>query len=50
LLPFHHLGAGKYESLGMEYAGLPIKPPSEGQMEELTQILETRHLPTRRMI
>ena len=49
LLPFHHLGAGKYESLGMEYASQSLKPPSESQMEGLVQILENRNLPTRRM-
>ena len=50
LLPFHHLGAGKYESLGLEYASQGLKPPTESQMEELVQILENRHLPARRMV
>jgi len=49
LLPFHHLGAGKYESLGMEYASQPLKPPSESQMEELVRILENRNLTARKM-
>jgi pyruvate formate lyase activating enzyme len=49
LLPFHHLGSGKYESLGMDYPGQDLKPPSENQMQELVRILETRKLPARRM-
>jgi pyruvate formate lyase activating enzyme len=49
LLPFHHLGAGKYDSLGMENASQALKPPSESHMEELVRILQKRNLPARRM-
>ena len=49
LLPFHHLGSGKYDSLGLDYPSQELKPPSESQMEELVRILETRKLPARRM-
>lgn len=50
LLPFHHLGAGKYASLGLEYPGQPLTPPSESTMDELLNILENHQLPARRMI
>ncbi len=32
LLPFHHLGGGKYESLGRAYPSREIQPPSEQEM------------------
>lgn len=32
LLPMHHLGSGKYESLGMPWPMTDVKTPSDGQM------------------
>ena len=32
LLPFHHLGGGKYESLGREYPSRNIQPPTDEAM------------------
>lgn len=42
LLPFHHLGAGKYESLGRAYPARDLKPPADGTMEEFRQLFVQR--------
>lgn len=47
LLPFHHLGAGKYESLGAEYRTRDLKPPTEARMAELAGILARQGLDVR---
>lgn len=41
LLPYHHLGEGKYEGLGRPYALAGIEPPSEARMAELRGIVES---------
>lgn len=50
LLPFHHLGAGKYESLGLDYPSRGLTPPGAEAMAELVQVLQNLGLPTRRMV
>lgn len=50
LLPFHHLGAGKYESLGLDYPTRGLTPPGAEAMAELVQVLQGLGLPTRRMV
>ena len=40
LLPFHRLGGGKYEALGLCYAASELSPPSKEQMEGYRQIFE----------
>ena len=39
LLPFHRLGAGKYDALGHSYAFADTTPPSEEEMEKYRSIL-----------
>jgi pyruvate formate lyase activating enzyme len=38
LLPFHRLGASKYEALGLEYPYEQCEPPSKEKMSELVEI------------
>ncbi len=45
LLPFHHLGAGKYESLGLEYACAGLSIPSPDFMQDAAQSFADRGLP-----
>lgn len=40
LLPFHRLGLGKYNAMGLEYEADGIKPPEENVMNELKLIYE----------
>jgi len=47
LLPFHHLGGGKFESLGQEYRAKNLKPPSNGKMNELVELFTRRGLNAR---
>jgi len=42
LLPFHHLGGGKYESLGQEYPSRKIQPPSDDAMEGFLRLFTVR--------
>jgi len=42
LLPYHKLGEGKYERLGMEYKLKDVEPPSKTRMEELTEFVRSR--------
>ena len=44
LLPFHHLGADKYESLGLASTCAHLHPPGEAQMRDLAQVLAARGL------
>ena len=44
LLPFHHLGCGKYESLGREYPSRALQPPSDEAMAGFLQLFLERGL------
>jgi pyruvate formate lyase activating enzyme len=44
LLPFHHLGGGKYESLGREYPSRALQPPSDEAMAGFLQLFLERGL------
>ncbi|AEE96532.1 glycyl-radical enzyme activating protein [Mahella australiensis] len=48
LLPFHRLGEGKYESLGMEYKARGYNSPSDEKMQELAEVFEQKNLPVKR--
>ena len=39
LLPYHPLGGGKYESLGLSYPSAGLEPPSREAMEALCQVV-----------
>jgi len=39
LLPYHQMGAGKYEQLGLTYSLNEIRPPSDLQMQRLREIV-----------
>lgn len=47
LLPFHRLGEGKYESLGMEYKARGYNPPTEEKMRELAEVFKQKNLPVK---
>ncbi len=47
ILPYHRLGTGKYERLGMEYPLPNAKPYSEEQINEIKSKLETKRLEVR---
>jgi pyruvate formate lyase activating enzyme len=49
LLPFHHLGSGKFESLGREYPSKGLKPPPDEKMSALVQIVESFGLSVQKM-
>ena len=46
ILPFHPLGASKYEQLGIkyEYKDKDVKPPGTEKMEEIKRIFEDRSI------
>ena len=44
LLPFHHLGAGKYDSLGLAYPGKGLHVPAEDQMVHFTELFTSKGL------
>jgi len=44
LLPFHRLGASKYEQLDREYAYKETKPPSREKLEEICMVFKRRGL------
>ena len=44
LLPFHHLGAGKYDSLGLPYPSRGIKPPGEDVIAHFATLFSQRGL------
>ncbi|MEI7848901.1 MAG: glycyl-radical enzyme activating protein [Chloroflexota bacterium] len=46
LMPFHHLGAGKFESLGRLYPTRNFQPPSGALMERLRAVLSFAKLET----
>jgi pyruvate formate lyase activating enzyme len=50
LLPFHHLGAVKYESLGRGYLAKGLKPPSEEWMDRLLRVMDSFGITARRMV
>jgi pyruvate formate lyase activating enzyme len=50
LLPFHHLGGGKYESLGREYPSREIRPPSEQEMEGFLRLFTERGISVTRAV
>ena len=45
---FHHLGAGKYESLGLDYPSRLLKPPSDSHMNGLARLFAERGLAVQR--
>ena len=46
LMPFHHLGAGKYESLGLPYPTKDLQPPAAPLLERLCAICQAAGLET----
>jgi pyruvate formate lyase activating enzyme len=40
LLPFHKLGGGKYEALGIQYAAANLEPPSKEELAAYRRIFE----------
>jgi len=42
LLPYHRLGEGKYERLGMEYKLKGLESPNKARMEELVEMLKSK--------
>jgi pyruvate formate lyase activating enzyme len=50
LLPFHHLGGGKYESLGRAYPSRALQPPSDGEMEEFLGLFGARGIQATRAV
>ncbi len=47
ILPYHRMGVGKYERLGMEYLLSEIKPYSEEQLAKMRSRLENKGLEVR---
>jgi len=47
LLPYHPLGTGKYQSLGMEYQLADLERPSQEQMDDLAQAAAERGIAVR---
>lgn len=43
LLPYHQLGASKYEGLGMSYGHRDLAPPTKGEMASLAAAFEGSH-------
>ncbi|MDW3202966.1 pyruvate formate lyase 1-activating protein, partial [Vibrio sp. 1865] len=43
LLPYHKLGAHKWEALGLEYPLEGVNPPSKETMDEIQSILSQYH-------
>jgi pyruvate formate lyase activating enzyme len=50
LLPFHHLGGGKYESLGRTYPSRAIQPPTDEAMEDFLRLFTTRGISATRAV
>ncbi|MDO8685325.1 MAG: glycyl-radical enzyme activating protein, partial [Clostridiales bacterium] len=48
LMSFHHMGEGKYRSLGLEYRAKNLIPPSDKQITLLLKRFEGKGLNTRR--
>lgn len=48
LLPFHRLGEGKYQSLGLTYACQNCLPPAEELMENLAEVFKAKGLPVKK--
>jgi pyruvate formate lyase activating enzyme len=46
LLPYHNLGAPKYEALGWEYLLSHLQPPTRDRLVEMKRLLEARGLRT----
>lgn len=40
LMPFHHLGAGKYEILGLPYPCKDLQPPPDEQVARLAAVFQ----------
>jgi glycyl-radical enzyme activating protein len=49
LLPFHHLGSGKYRSLGMEYPTRDLKAPDKATIDRLARVLGSHNLNAKSM-
>ena len=47
LLPFHQLAAGKYHSLGLEYAPAHLQPPTREHMQLLTKAAASEEIEAR---
>jgi pyruvate formate lyase activating enzyme len=50
LLPFHHLGGGKYESLGREYPSRAIQPPPDEAMAGFLRLFMARGISATRVV
>jgi pyruvate formate lyase activating enzyme len=50
LLPFHHLGGGKYESLGCAYPSQAIQPPSDEAMAGFLRLFLERGITAMRAV
>jgi pyruvate formate lyase activating enzyme len=48
LLPFHHLGASKYQSLGKPYRSKGIRPPSSELLDRLVEVFTSKGLNAQR--
>jgi len=47
LLPFHRLGGGKYEPLGLTYAAEELRAPLPGELRELAAVFERAGIPVK---
>ena len=47
LLPFHPMGTGKYEALGMEYRAKGVKRPPRERMDALAEVARGHGIPVR---
>lgn len=45
VLPFHHLGSNKYDSLGKPYPSKALSPPSKERLEEVIALFREKGLP-----
>ena len=48
LLPFHRLGAGKYDAVGRDYRFAETEPPSREEMDALRDHIRSKGLRCRR--
>lgn len=44
LLPYHSLGGGKYESFGLKFARMDLRPPTREAMTELSSAFRNLHV------
>ena len=48
LMPYHEIGLGKYQALGMKYKLESTQPSTRKQVEEVEEILTRYHLPVKK--